>query len=64
MRLMRRREVETMTGLGTSSLYRAMRAGDFPVAVKVGPSAVRWRSDEIEAWLEGLKRAEGEGRSE
>ena len=60
MRLLRRREVEAMVGLGTSSIYRRMRAGQFPVAVALG-GAVRWRLDEVTAWIDSRERATGEG---
>ena len=60
MRLLRRREVEAMVGLSTSAIYRKMRAKTFPVALHLG-GAVRWRSDEVEAWIESRERAEGEG---
>ena len=50
-RFLRRREVEGMTGLSRSSIYKGMEDGWFPQAVKVSPRAVRWRLDEIEAWM-------------
>ena len=50
-RLLRRREVEGMTGLARSSIYRHMEDGTFPRPVRVGPSAVRWRSTDIESWM-------------
>ena len=40
-RLLRRRQVEEITGLSRSSIYRLMRKGDFPAPVKVGPAAVQ-----------------------
>ena len=51
-RLMRRREVELITGMGRSSIYRLMQAGAFPQPVRVGPAAVRWRASDITGWLE------------
>ena len=51
-RLLRRREVEQITGMGHSSIYRLMQAGAFPLAVRVGPTAVRWRASDITRWLE------------
>ena len=36
-RLLRRREVEDMTGLSRSSIYRLMKLGLFPRPVKVRP---------------------------
>ena len=60
MRLLKRKEVERLVSLSCSAIYRRMRAGQFPVAVALG-GAVRWRSDEIEAWVESRERATGEG---
>ena len=59
-RLLRRRQVEEITGLSRSSIYRLMRNGDFPVPVRVGPSAVRWKASDISAWLESRPLATGE----
>lgn len=59
-RLLRRRQVEEITGLARSSIYRAMQQGAFPRPVRVGPAAVRWRLSEITAWLESRPVARGE----
>lgn len=40
-RIYSRREVEEMTGLSKSSLYRLMYAGDFPQTVQLSPPACR-----------------------
>ena len=53
-RLLRRRQVEEITGLSRSSIYRRMQVGDFPQPVRVGLTAVRWRAKDIAAWLETL----------
>ena len=47
-----------ITGLSRSALYRAKQAGTFPSPVSVGDHAVRWRSDEVYAWVESRPRAE------
>ena len=49
-KLLRRREVEAITGLSTASLYRLMSEG-FPRPIRVGGRAVRWREDDIAAYL-------------
>ena len=59
-KLLRRRQVEEMTGLSRSSIYRLMRIQEFPVAVKVGPAAVRWKESDITSWLESRPLATGE----
>ena len=56
-RLLRRREVEEITGMGRSSIYRLERKGKFPRRVRIGPKAVRWREREITAWVESLPEA-------
>ena len=48
-RLLRRREVEEITGLSRSSIYRLMADGEFPRPVKVGSAAVRWRASDTTA---------------
>ena len=50
-RLLRRREVENIVGLGKTSLYKQIQAGVFPQPVQVGSRAVRWRESEIIQWL-------------
>ena len=57
-RLLRRRQVEEMTGLGRSSIYRLMQQGEFPTPVKVGPAAVRWRESEVTDWSESRPRSQ------
>lgn len=59
-RLLTRREVENICSLKRSAIYKGMRAGTFPIAVKVGPKAVRWRLSDIEDWLESRPLATGE----
>lgn len=59
-RLLRRREVEEITGLSRSSIYRLMQKDEFPRPVKVGPAAVRWRESDIADWLESRPIAKSE----
>ena len=59
-RLLRRRKVEKITGLGRSSIYRLMQKGEFPRPVRVGPAAVRWRESEVNAWVESRPVAMGD----
>lgn len=58
--LMRRQEVEARCQLSCSTIYRLMRAGEFPEPLKVGPRAVRWRESEIAQFLEERDRASGQ----
>ena len=59
-RLVSRGEVERLTGMNRSALYRAMRAGRFPEPFRTGPKSVRWRLSEIEAWIDSLPRSHGD----
>lgn len=59
-RLLRRREVERITGMSRSSIYRLMQEGEFPRPVRIGPAAVRWRLSDIMAWIESRPVPTGE----
>lgn len=54
--ILRRKEVEARTGLCRSSIYAKMQAGLFPRSVELGPKSVGWYSDEIESWMDSLRR--------
>ena len=58
--LITRHEVERRVGLTRSSIYDAMRKGEFPLPLKVGAKAVRWESSDIEAWMDSRPLATGE----
>ncbi len=51
-RLIRRPEVQRLTGLSRSSLYEMIAAGKFPAPVRIGERAVAWRESEIREWIE------------
>jgi prophage regulatory protein len=53
--LLRLRTVQSVTGLGRSSIYGKVNDGTFPPPVKLGVRCTRWRSADITAWL----RAQG-----
>ena len=55
-RLLRRAEVEQMTGLSCSSIYRLMSDGQFPKPKRIAPQAVRWRLSEIQRWIADAPR--------
>ena len=54
--MLKRREVQTMIGLGKTRLYQMVRAGEFPPPFQIGPRAVRWKESEVIAWLEARER--------
>jgi len=49
-KFIRRRDVQEATGLCRSAIYQGIADGTFPRPVKLGPRAVAWISEEIEAW--------------
>ncbi|MFM0038679.1 AlpA family transcriptional regulator [Paraburkholderia strydomiana] len=55
-RILRRRQVEEITGLSRSTIYRRMQAGTFPPAVPLGGRLVGWRAADIERFLENPAR--------
>jgi prophage regulatory protein len=52
--ILRRRTVETRTGLGRSTLYQKMAQGEFPRPLRLGPRSVGWRQSDIDAWIAAL----------
>lgn len=57
VRLIRRPELEAMTGLPKSTLYDYLAAGTFPAPVKLSARSVAWRLGEVEAWIESRQSA-------
>jgi prophage regulatory protein len=51
MKLLRRKQVEKMTGLSRSSIYAMIAEGRFPRQRKIGLRAVAWMEDEIILWI-------------
>lgn len=50
-RLIRRREVQTKTGLGASSIYAMMKNGEFPQCLNLSERRVAWIESEIDQWI-------------
>jgi prophage regulatory protein len=46
------------TTFSDTTLWRRVRAGDFPALVRNSPGSVAWRQSEIDAWV----RSRSEGR--
>lgn len=56
-RMLRRKEVEAITGRSRSSIYDGIATGTFPKPVKIGARAVAWPESVIRAWI--AERVEG-----
>lgn len=52
-RLLRKREVLAMVGLGTTSLYARIKDGQFPRAIPLSPGgrAVGWRLSSVQRYI-------------
>lgn len=59
-RLLRLPEVESLVGLRKSSIYDAMKRGEFPAPVKLSRRAVCWPASAVNAWIQ--KRIESGGK--
>lgn len=51
-RYMPKAEVLASVGLSNTALYERIKAKNFPAPVALGKQCVRWRSDEVWAWME------------
>ncbi len=49
--ILRRKQVQTRTGLSRSTIYQRISDGTFPKPVSLGARAVGWIESEIDAWL-------------
>lgn len=50
-RFIRRPDVEALTGLSTSTIYKMMGEGQFPRPIRLTKKAVAWPEDQIINWL-------------
>jgi prophage regulatory protein len=48
--LIRMHTLEGRIDSAASSIYRWVDLGRFPAPIKIGPRAIAWRVEEIEAW--------------
>lgn len=53
----RRPEVEEITGLSRTSIYKMMNRGEFPRPVRLTKRAVGWPEKVIAEWLEAREAA-------
>jgi prophage regulatory protein len=47
-------EVCHRVGLSRATIYRRMAARAFPMSLVLGPTCVRWRLSDIDAWIDAL----------
>lgn len=58
-RLLRRRDVESRTGLKKSTLYELMQGGQFPRPIPLTGQTVAWPEAEVDAWIRARLEAAG-----
>jgi prophage regulatory protein len=49
--ILRRKDVERITGLPRSTLYHKIDKGEFPKPIPLSARAVGWLESEINAWI-------------
>ena len=49
--VLRRSELERLTGLSATTLWRREREGQFPSRIRLSRGRVGWRRTDVEAWL-------------
>ena len=52
-KILRCQDVQEVTGLSRSTIYRMMNRDDFPKATKLGVRAIGWRQSAVNTWIEG-----------
>ena len=50
--ILRRKQVESRTGLSRSTIYLRIKEGSFPKPISLGARAVGWLESEVEEWLD------------
>ena len=51
-RIIRASELQKITGLSRTTLWRLENKGDFPRRIKLGAGSVGWRNSEVTQWIE------------
>jgi prophage regulatory protein len=49
--IIRRKTVESLTGLSRSTIYARIKEGRFPPSISLGAKAVGWLRSDIETWI-------------
>jgi prophage regulatory protein len=51
VKILRRPEVETRTGLSRSTIYAKINANEFPKGIRLGRRAVGWLESDVASWI-------------
>jgi prophage regulatory protein len=55
--ILRRKTVQSRTGLSRSSIYLKISKGTFPKPINLGARAVGWLENDIDNWINGCIQA-------
>jgi len=55
-RFLRKPQVLTRVPWSDTTLWRRVRAGDFPAPIRISPGCVAWRERDIDAWFASLDK--------
>jgi prophage regulatory protein len=50
-RILRRKQVEILTGLCRSTIYQRLAEGTFPKQIRLGRRSVGWLASEVDGWI-------------
>ena len=53
VKILRRPEVETRTGLSRSTIYAKIGSNEFPKSIRLGRRAVGWLEADVVSWIRG-----------
>jgi prophage regulatory protein len=57
VRAIRTQQVIQTTGLGRTTIFRAVKEGRFPKPIKLSERAIGWLESDVRAWLESRRVA-------
>jgi prophage regulatory protein len=58
-RILRPRQVASITGLGRTTIWRGVKAGTFPRPVRLTSSTIGWCETDVAHWLAERRAAAG-----
>ena len=50
-KIIRSKEVQELTGLSRTTIWRLERAGKFPARLALTPGSIGWRLTDVEKWI-------------
>lgn len=52
IRILRAKQVAERAGISRSLIYKFVREGKFPAAVRLGDRAVGWHESDVDGWIQ------------